>query len=151
MLLKTLYNKMIQLGMVPHNFCRCVILPVIKNASKSLNDMSNYRPVSIISNIAKTFESLVSLKFGHLFTTHVNQFDFSTNCGCSKAIFASNDTVQYFREKNSNVYLCSLDISKACDRLNLYSIFQCLIERGFPVQLVDIFCSWFRNMTSCVK
>ena len=84
MLLKTLYNKMIQLGIVLHNFCRSVILLVVKNASKSLNDLSNYRPVSVISIIAKTHESLVCLKFGHLFTTHVNQFGFSTNGGVVK-------------------------------------------------------------------
>ena len=128
MLLRTLYNKIIQLGMVPYKFCRGIILPVVKNASNSLNDLFNYRPVSIIFIIAKTFESLVSLKFGHLFTTHVNQFGFSTNGGCSKAIFAPNSTVQYFREKNSNVYLCALDMSKAFDRLNHFSIFQCLIH-----------------------
>jgi hypothetical protein len=56
-----------------------------------------------------------------------------------------------FSGKKSNVYLCALDILKAFDRLNHYSIFQCLIERGFPVQLVDVFCSRFRNMLSCVK
>ena len=142
---------MIQLDMVPHNFCRSVILPVVNDASKSLNDLSSYRPVSIIYNIAKIFESLVSLKFGHLFTSHVNQFDFSTSGGCSKVNFTFNSTVQYFREKNSNVYFCALDISKAFDRLTHYSIIHCLIKRGFPVHLVDIFCSWFRNVISCVK
>ena len=152
MLLKTLYNKMIQLGRVPHNFWRSVILPVVKSKSKSLNDLSNYGPVSIISIIAKISESSVGLKFDHFFTTHVNQFGFSTNGGgCSKAIFAFIKIFQYFREKNSNAYLYALDISKAFDRLNHYSISQYLIERGFPVQLVDIFCSWFRNMISCVK
>ena len=53
MLLKTLYNKMIQFGMIPHNFCRSVILPVVRNESKSLNNLSNYRPVLIISINAK--------------------------------------------------------------------------------------------------
>ena len=62
-------------------------------------------------------------------------------------IFAYNSIVKYFREKNSNVYLCTLDILKAFDCLNHYSIFQCLIECGCPVKLVDIFCSWFRNIS----
>ena len=55
----------------------------------------------------KTFKSLVNLIFGHLFSTHVNQFGFSTYGGCSKAILAFNSTIYYFREKNSNVYLCA--------------------------------------------
>ena len=109
--------------MVPHNFCCSVILPEVKNASKSLNVLSNYRLESIVSDIAKTLKSLVSLNFGHLFTTHVNQFSFSTNGGCSKAIFAFNSIAQYFWKENSNVYLCTLDISKVFDPLNHYSIF----------------------------
>jgi hypothetical protein len=47
--------------------------------------------------------------------------------------------------------LSALDVSKAFDRLNHFSLLQCLIERGFPVQIVNVFCSWFRNMRSCVK
>ena len=44
-----------------------------------------------------------------------------------------------------------MDITKAFDRLNHYTIFQCLLERGFPVQLVNVFSSWYRNMLACVK
>jgi hypothetical protein len=86
-----------------------------------------------------------------LFYTHSNQFGFCTNDGCNKAIFAFNSTVKYFSEKRSNVYVCSLDITKVFDRLNHFTLMQCLIERGFPLQLVMVFFNWFRNLLSCVK
>jgi hypothetical protein len=50
--LKMLFNKMLESSCVPINFGRSIITPVVKNASLSLCDVSNYRPVSIISVIA---------------------------------------------------------------------------------------------------
>ena len=84
---------------VPKKFDNSVITPVVKNASRSLNDVCNYRPVSMISIIAKIFESLISLRFGHLFSSHANQFGFRAVGGCNKALFAFNNIVRYFREK----------------------------------------------------
>ena len=130
---------MTQSGVVPKKFGNSVIAPVVKNASSSLIDVCNYRPVSIIYIIAKIFESLISLRFGYLFSSHTNQFGFCAGGGCNKAMFVFNNTVKYFREKNSNVYICVLDITKAFDRLNHFSIFQCLLERGLPTQLVELF------------
>jgi hypothetical protein len=71
--LKMLFNKMLESSCVPINFGRSIITPVVKNASLSLCDVSNYRPVSIISVIAKTFELLISSQFGASFNAHVNQ------------------------------------------------------------------------------
>ena len=74
--LKLLYNKMTQCGVVPKKFGNSVITPVVKNASRSLSNVCNYKSVSIISIIAKIFESLLSLRFWHLFLSHVNKFGF---------------------------------------------------------------------------
>ena len=149
--LNTLFHKMTQCGVIPNKFDNSVITPVLKNASRSLSDVCNFRPVSIISIIAKIFESLISLRFGHLFSYHANQFGFCAAGGCNKAIFAFNNTVRYFRDKNSNVYIYALDITKAFDRLNHFNLFQCLLERGLPTQLVELFFCWYRNMHACVK
>ena len=149
--LNRLFNKMTQCGVIPNKFGNSVITPVVKNASRSLSEVCNFRPVSIISIIAKIFESLISLRFGHLFSSHANQFGFCAEVGCNKAIFAFNNTVRYFRDKNSNVYICALDITKAFDRLNHFSLFQCLLEHELPTQLVELFFCWYRNMHACVK
>ena len=137
--LQLLHNKMTQCGVVHKKFSNSVITPVVKDASCSLSDVCNYRPVSIISIVAKIFESLINLRFRHLFLSHVNQFGLCAGGGCNKAIFAFNNSFRYFREKNCNVYKCALDITQAFDRLNHFSIFQCLLERGLPTQLVELF------------
>ena len=79
--------------------------------------MNNYRPVIIISVIFKAFESLIDLHFGQLFTYHENQFGFSVGGGCNKAIFAFNNTVKYFRDRHSDVFLSALNITKVFDRV----------------------------------
>ena len=103
-------------GVVPKKFGYSVITVVFKNASRSLSDVCNYRPVSIISIRAKISKSLISLHFGLLFSSHANQFGFCAGGGCNKVIFAFNSTVRYFREKNSNVYIFALNVTKAFDR-----------------------------------
>ena len=70
--LKLLFNCMLEYGLTPDNFGTSVLTPVVKNASGSLLDVSNYRPIAITSVIAKAFESLIDLHFGHLFSFQVN-------------------------------------------------------------------------------
>ena len=101
--------------------------------------------------MSKAFESLINLHFGHLFMYHENQFGFSVGRGCNKVIFAFDNTVKYFRDRHSNVFLSELDVTKAFDRLNHFSVMKCLLERGFPNQVVNVFLIWFKNMRACIK
>ena len=75
---------MLKFGVVPLRFCGRAIMLVVKNVSKSLHDFSNYRPVSIISVVAKFYEMIISARLRHLFTTHDNQFGFNINGGCTR-------------------------------------------------------------------
>jgi exonuclease III len=149
--LKMLFNKMLESSCVPINFGRSIITPVVKNASLSLCDVSNYRPVSIISVIAKTFELLISSQFGASFNSHVNQFGFVKDGGCNKAIFALTSVVDYFRDRHSNVFVAALDATKAFDRVNHFSLMSCLLERGLSVKLVNVLYYWYRTMKACVS
>ena len=117
---------MIEFGVVPHNFGVSVITPVVKNTSSLLHDVNNYRLLAIISGISKAFESLINLHFGQLFTYHKNQFGFSVGGGCNKATFAFNNTVKYFRDRHSNVFLSALDVTKAFDSVNHFSVMKYL-------------------------
>ena len=44
------------------------------------------------------------------------QFGFKKKNGCPSAVFAIRQTVKYYNERGSNVYVASLDASKAFDR-----------------------------------
>jgi Reverse transcriptase (RNA-dependent DNA polymerase) len=151
LLLKILFNVMITSGVAPDRFGNSVIFPIVKSFNKSIDDVGNYRPISIIPFIAKIFEACMQSTIDKLLSFHNNQFGFVKDGGCSKAIFTFSSCVRYFTERLSNVYFCSLDATKAFDRVNHFYLFNCMIERGFPSGLINVFKSWFRNMHSCVS
>jgi hypothetical protein len=53
-----LFNVMIKHGYVPSNMGLSVIHQIVKN-NKSVHDISNYRPISILPILTKVFESYV--------------------------------------------------------------------------------------------
>jgi hypothetical protein len=149
--LKILFNTMLFFGVVPNGFGSSVITPVVKSKEKSFCDATNYRPVSIITVFSKVFEACLLVHIEPMLLSHSNQFGFVKNGGCNKAVYMFTSTVKYFIERNSNVYICALDASKAFDRVNHYFLLTCLIERGVPKCIVDVLYAWFRNMNACVK
>ena len=107
--------KWLNLGLSQIVFVQVFKRLTVKNFSNSLHDVNNYRPVSIISILAKTFESLVDLHYGHLFHFHDNRLGFCDEGGCNKAIFAFTNPVRYFRNRHSNIYLAALEVTKTFD------------------------------------
>ena len=148
-LLKLLYHNVLLLGIVPQRFG--VITPVIKSYNKSFDDSSNYRSINIVPIVAKVFESVLVSYIDKYVTPHKNQFGFVKNGGCNKAVFYFYSTVKYFRNKHSNAYFCSLDATKAFDRINYFYLLSCLCDHGLPFNLIQVFHSWLRNMKSCVS
>ena len=57
-LLAELFNECLSAGIFPNFLKTSRITPIYKKGPK--NDISNYRPVSILVNVAKIFESLIS-------------------------------------------------------------------------------------------
>ena len=53
---------------------------------KGLSGITNYRPISIMPVATKIFESYVEKFLDKYLVSHLNQFDFVHDDGCSKAI-----------------------------------------------------------------
>ena len=59
---------------------------------------------------------------------HINQFGYRKKTSCKSAYFVVNETCNYYRHKNSNIFLVSLDASKAFDKLWRHGLFYKLID-----------------------
>jgi hypothetical protein len=149
--LSLLFNAIFKHGRVPDGFGSSILLPTVKDKCKGLDNVTNYRPISILPIVAKVFERCVEKYFERFFVFHPNQFGFVANGGCNKALFAFNRTVDYFNSNGSNVYICCLDACKAFDRVNHFALLSCMLRRGVPRVLVNIFMSWFGNLSGQVR
>ena len=135
---------------VPERFGWSVILPIVKNSMKSVHDISNYRPISIMPTISKVFQKCIGYFSEPYFVFHNNQFGFVSNRGCGRALFVFKNVVDYFTDRNSKVFCCSLDISKAFDRINRFALLRSMFNKGISTDIIKIFANWWCKLNDTV-
>jgi len=59
--------------------------------------------------------------------------------------------IEYFNERGSNVYLASLDASKAFDRVNHFQLYQVIMKRCVPLAFLNIIINWYSKLTVIVR
>ena len=52
----------------------------------------------------------------------------------------------YFTDKQSNVYIASLDASEAFDKLNHHKLFAMMIDKQVPITFIDIIVNWYSKL-----
>ena len=97
MVLKYLFNTNLHQKVVPNDFGLSLIMPTVKNKSKSVADILNYRPISIMPVLTKIFEKFFVFRLDPFFKFHDNQYYFVINGGCNKALFAFYGVVSNLR------------------------------------------------------
>ena len=71
--LTDLYNMSLMTGIVPNDWKFARVTPIYKG-NGDINDPGNYRPISVISHVAKVFEKQVQSQL----TEYLNEYDFIT-------------------------------------------------------------------------
>jgi len=149
--LKLLFTMMLSHSFVPDAFGRGIVIPIVKDRCGDVSSVDNYRPITLSPVISKVFESLLLMKFSDYMGTDDLQFGFKKGLGCSNAIFALRQVVEYFNNRGSNVYIASLDASKAFDRVNHFKLFAILIKAGLPSNFVSIIVNWYSKLFVIVR
>ena len=62
-----------------------------------------------------------------------------------------NYVVKCFRLNGSNLFCCSLNAIKVFNRLNRFYLLSCLNDKGVPLCIVNLYVSWYRNLSAYVK
>jgi Reverse transcriptase (RNA-dependent DNA polymerase) len=118
-----IFNKSLQLGIVPRSLKIAKVIPIYK--SGDVQDMNNYRPISLLCSFSKILEKIVFLRFMHYLD--------SNNILSSK---------QYgFRPKHSTYHPMLNLTNKAFSALNSKKhmlIIFCDLKKAFDTCDVDI-------------
>ena len=152
-LLVKLFNLMLEYRYIPESFGRNYIVPIPKPRdwhNKALTT-DDFRGIAISPLLSKVFESCLYDRFQHFFSSSDNQFGFKKGSGCNFAIYTLYNIVQRFVKDGSTVNVCSIDLSKAFDKVDHSALFIKLMKRLIPVNILDILVLWLQNSWSCVK
>jgi hypothetical protein len=152
-ILTKLFNLMLLSGHVPRSFGVSYTVPVPKvkdTRTKSLT-VDNFRGIAISSVISKLFEHCVLARFHRFLQTADNQFGFKKGLGCREAIRAVKNVIDRFVDGGSTVAICSMDLTKAFDRINHHGLFTKLMHRRIPLKLLQLVENWYLNCWTYIK
>ena len=130
---------MILSGHVTPQFGIGVTFPIPKgNFNIKSASLEDFRGITVSPTISKILEKCILEKFGSYFESSDKQFGFKKNIGCNHTIYTLRSVVDYFSENGSTVNLCSLDVSKAFDKLNYYILFSKLMLGKLPINIIKL-------------
>ncbi len=152
-LLAKLFNLIIRCHHVPHGFCLSYTVPIPKTKDARYKAMTcdDFRGIAISSISSKVFEHCILYKFESFLSTNDNQFGFKKSIGCSHAIYTVKKIVDRFISNGYTANLCSIDLSKAFDKVNHHALLIKLMNKHTPVILLELLEFWLSNSWSCVK
>ena len=98
---------------LPQSLLETTIVPVIKNKCGSLTDSNNYRPIAIATITSKLLESVILMKCEEYLFTSDNQFGFKAQHSTEFCIYSLLEFIDYYKKRNTTVFVTFLDASKA--------------------------------------
>lgn len=150
--LSKLFSVMIKCNYVPDDFGVGITVPIPKEINKGANSrLDQFRGITILPIISKMFECVLLEFLKPYLKTEESQFGFKKGNSCAHAIYTVRKTVEAFCLNGSTVNLCSLDISKAFDKINHVKLLLKLIDRNVPRECILLLKCWYSKIQCCVR
>ena len=127
-----LVNCSFREGLVPDDFKKAVVTPLIKKASLPVEDLENYRPVSGLSFICKLVECVVTKQLVDHIHQHGldNSYQSAYKSGHSTetALLSIKDDIHLSLSWGEATALVLLDLLPAFDTIDHSTILSCLLD-----------------------
>lgn len=147
---KNLFKCFLVHGHISHFFLFCALVPIVKNTNESKFSSENYRLIAISSMILKILDHIILFLFNASFISPHMQFGFQKNCSTTMCSWTLLETINYFTNRGSSMFVCLLDLSKAFDHLKHDILFKKLGKRVPPIFLRLIIVSYL-SQSCCVR
>ena len=145
--LAQLFNYTFLLGILPASLKIAKIIPIYKSGNKS--DVSNYRPIPILSSIFKILEKLIHVRLINFFIKHSvllpTQYGFRANHSTSHALTDVLTSLYENVNDEKDTPLLLLDLKKAFDTVNHKTLLTKLEHYGIRGPIFDLFASFLNN------
>ena len=138
-----LVSTSLQQGIFPQKLKIAKVIPLHKGGSRA--EVSNYRPISLLSCFSKIFEKIMQARLlDHLKSEKIlfdSQYGFRAGHSCEHAILEAQHHIQKALERKQVTALLLLDYSKAFDMVDSTILLRKLEHYGVR----GIALSWFRS------
>ena len=119
-----------------------VVILLLKCKSKDPADVNNYRPIAIATG--QLLLQVLLSRLARYLRTADSQFGLKQAHGTEMAIFALKQTVDFYRNQNTPVYMCFLDAKRAFDGVDHWTLAKKPLDRNVPLHIVKLFIFWYR-------
>jgi len=152
--LTAIYNGCLKAGVFPNRWKKAKIIPVVKQGKEGSDEVSKFRPISLLDSGGKVLEKLLINRINH----HVysrgymsdNQFGFRPQKSTVDAALVIKNFVQESLDAGEVIALVSLDVEGAFDAAWFPGILRELKEYKCPKNLYNLTMNYFTQRTTTV-
>ena len=152
-ILQTIFNKCLSTGYYPQNMKVARVVPIHKEGD--INDVNNYRPISILTQFNRIFERIISKRLMSFFEKNKiitsKQFGFLKKHSTEHAILDLKEYLLGSLDKQKISAVLFLDLQKAFDTVSHDILLHKLKHygvRGLPHQLLSSYLTNRQQYTS---
>lgn len=151
--LKFIINSCLKLGHFPKVWKHAKVIPIPK-PGKPANEVSSYRPISLLSSVSKIFERILLNRI-NCFLEDNNiipdeQCGFRTGRSTSHQLIKVIKTAKKNFKRKKSTGMIFLDVEKAFDRVWHNGLLYKMLKLGFPLQLIKTVRSFLSERTFSV-
>ena len=130
-------------GIFPQALKLARVVPIYKSGQKT--DVSNYRPISLLSSFSKIYEKMMHKRVVEFMegneSLHDLQFGFRAGRSCEHALLTAQNTIQHALSKKQISLLLLIDFSKAFDMVEYPILLSKLHNYGIRGNVLN----WFQS------
>lgn len=138
-----LINKSFETGIFPQKLKFAIIKPVFKKGNRS--DVTNFRPISLLSTFSKVYESIMNLKLNSYLKKYKiidqSQHGFTKERSLDTALFSFVNEMVSCVDQQSFAGALLIDLSKAFDCIN----HEALLHKMSRYGIRGVALKWFRS------
>ena len=147
--LLSIFNAILSSCHIPCSFRLGYVIPIPKGKENDKSNPSNYRGISLLSNMAKLFEKLLLSKIkADLSPLNPLQGGFRAGYSCLHTAFILQESIQSIRESHEKAFVAFLDVRKAFDTVWHKGLFVKLHQKGINHRIWHILFNWYAT-SSC--
>jgi hypothetical protein len=154
LILTSIFNKCLNLSYFPKVWKIANIFSISK-PGKDAKIPSNYRPISLLSNIGKIFERIILDRMNSFqYSNNIiipQQFGFQKNHSTVQQILRITEKVSFGFNENKTTGMVLLDIEKAFDSVWHDGLIHKLLMLKFPMYIIKIIVSFLRSRQAYVS